>query len=601
MDKISAVCIVKNNQDTISDSIDSYKDIVDEVVIIDTGSTDRTINICKEKGCVVYNFKWNDNFSDARNYAISKVNFDYILFLDSDEFFYPKLKACDKDRIINIFKTYNCDAVSFYTKNIDSDTFKFINEKYGTKIFKNNKHIKYRRNIHEILYHEKRDLFIVSTDDFCINHVGYSKNKIGDKCRRNISILKKIENPETIDYMYLTRDNLFIENYVEAKCYCDKFFESEDFEEAIDSSDIAYQMYFYKLKILKHFNEDVKGYLIGLQKVIPDIPELYYEISKYYFNTNFEKSYNYLIKCIKKNDGFSAKCNNLINNYPNFESDLYYRLAYIDFIYGRDKMSINRCAVSCMLNNKNINSISLLFKLISSKDNNFIIDLISKIFALRNVNDYDFITNCLVDTKMRDVFRYFASIYNMKYNGNNNTVFIAVILNNQVEECIEKAIEIYDVNKNPYNQFIVSLAIMYMDDMQIYKKYKDHISKDYQNILDYYFCRCDIKENNMSEYTKLCIRMMYMIKDFDVFKYLDFDIISEKDIYDVVCAEYNINNYKHIIRIVEYVYEKRCVAKHNKDILKMYIISCKKEGVQPYKNFDYSDVDLSFRKIGGIK
>ena len=85
--RISACMIAKNEEKNIARCINSYKSIVDEIVVIDTGSTDRTIEIAQDLGAVVYNYRWNNDFAAAKNYALSKVNGDWAIVLDADEYF----------------------------------------------------------------------------------------------------------------------------------------------------------------------------------------------------------------------------------------------------------------------------------------------------------------------------------------------------------------------------------------------------------------------------------------------------------------------------------------------------------------------------------
>ena len=83
--KLSVCAIVKDEQENIRDMIRDAKRFADEIVIVDTGSTDETPKIAQELGAKVFNFKWNDNFSDARNYSIEKATGDWILWLDADD------------------------------------------------------------------------------------------------------------------------------------------------------------------------------------------------------------------------------------------------------------------------------------------------------------------------------------------------------------------------------------------------------------------------------------------------------------------------------------------------------------------------------------
>lgn len=85
--RISACYIVKNEEGNIERSISAIKGQVDEIAVVDTGSTDRTVAAAARFGIRIYHYEWNDDFSAARNYALSKVTGDWVLLLDADEYF----------------------------------------------------------------------------------------------------------------------------------------------------------------------------------------------------------------------------------------------------------------------------------------------------------------------------------------------------------------------------------------------------------------------------------------------------------------------------------------------------------------------------------
>lgn len=82
---VSLVMIVKDEEKWLGPCLDSVKDIVDEIVIVDTGSTDGTKALAESYGAIVHDFKWIDDFSAARNFAFSKATKDFILWLDADD------------------------------------------------------------------------------------------------------------------------------------------------------------------------------------------------------------------------------------------------------------------------------------------------------------------------------------------------------------------------------------------------------------------------------------------------------------------------------------------------------------------------------------
>ena len=83
---ISLCMIVKNEENVIDRCLSSLADIVDEIIIADTGSTDSTKSIVSKYTDKIYDFKWTGDFSEARNFVASKASCEYIYTADADEF-----------------------------------------------------------------------------------------------------------------------------------------------------------------------------------------------------------------------------------------------------------------------------------------------------------------------------------------------------------------------------------------------------------------------------------------------------------------------------------------------------------------------------------
>lgn len=82
---ISLCMILKNEEKVLSRCLESAADLVDEIIIVDTGSTDRTKEIASAYTSKIYSYPWTDNFSDARNFSFSKATMDYCMWLDADD------------------------------------------------------------------------------------------------------------------------------------------------------------------------------------------------------------------------------------------------------------------------------------------------------------------------------------------------------------------------------------------------------------------------------------------------------------------------------------------------------------------------------------
>lgn len=88
--KISVCMICKNEQEVIVRCLECVKKFADEIIIVDTNSSDRTKEICKRYTDKVFDFKWNYDFSAARNYSISFASNDYVMWLDADDVIYEE-------------------------------------------------------------------------------------------------------------------------------------------------------------------------------------------------------------------------------------------------------------------------------------------------------------------------------------------------------------------------------------------------------------------------------------------------------------------------------------------------------------------------------
>lgn len=119
---ISLCMIVKNEEDKLEKCLKSLKGIVDEMIVVDTGSTDRTTEVARRLGARVEHFRWTGDFSDARNFSFSLASCDYIYVADADEeideenrqrFF--DLKADLGELNIDIVQMYYCNQLAYRT------------------------------------------------------------------------------------------------------------------------------------------------------------------------------------------------------------------------------------------------------------------------------------------------------------------------------------------------------------------------------------------------------------------------------------------------------------------------------------------------------
>ncbi|WP_161794387.1 glycosyltransferase [Paraclostridium benzoelyticum] len=167
---LSIVMMIKNEERYLDMTLKSLnplmKNIKSELIILDTGSTDRSIEISKKYTDKVYFAKWNDNFAQMRNISIGYAKGEWILILDADE------ELVNYENLINFFKNglhkkYN--SASIELTNIMSEDKKLFNKASIVRLFKKDKEFRYEGAIHEQAIH-KEPIF---KDVANFNHYGY--------------------------------------------------------------------------------------------------------------------------------------------------------------------------------------------------------------------------------------------------------------------------------------------------------------------------------------------------------------------------------------------------------------------------------------------
>jgi glycosyltransferase involved in cell wall biosynthesis len=100
--RVSLTMIVKNEEQNLPECLASVRDLVDEAVVIDTGSTDRTRDVIRSYGCVEGEFPWVDDFAAARNAALDRATGDYAFWMDADDRLDPDNRAALKTLLANL-------------------------------------------------------------------------------------------------------------------------------------------------------------------------------------------------------------------------------------------------------------------------------------------------------------------------------------------------------------------------------------------------------------------------------------------------------------------------------------------------------------------
>lgn len=189
--KISACYIVKNEAKNLAKSIKSLKNQVNEIVVVDTGSTDNTIVVARKLGAKIYSFPWQDDFSKARNFALSKAKGDWLVLLDADEYFTAKT-AGNIRQVIR--QAQQADGLLIQMVNYDVDKAEIQDYFYQLRIVRNQQGLHYEGKIHEELKlsEGKSMKFLrVLPEMLEIYHTGYASSVSRQKLERNLKLLQQ--------------------------------------------------------------------------------------------------------------------------------------------------------------------------------------------------------------------------------------------------------------------------------------------------------------------------------------------------------------------------------------------------------------------------
>lgn len=295
--RISVCLIVKNEEDVIERCLESVKGFADELIVVDTGSSDKTKEIVRKFTDKLYDFEWIDDFSAARNYAFSKAKYDYLFWLDADDIVMPE----DAVKINNLKKSEeSADTymMKYYagTDEKGNPSFEF----YRERLMKNCPLARFKGFIHE-----------------CVppfGRIAYSDIKVVHKkmrpCSptRNLDIFKRnIEKGAVLDsreQYYYAKEFFYLGDYKKCAEELEKYLSCKNLYHA-NEWDALLSLFICNDKLGR---KDCEKYLFcALEKFGPDSRTLCLLGDYYKKNLSLSMAENYYkmsLICKDENNGF---------------------------------------------------------------------------------------------------------------------------------------------------------------------------------------------------------------------------------------------------------------------------------------------------------
>lgn len=285
---LSVCIIVRDEEKLLERCLESVYGIADEVIVVDTGSIDKTKEIAIRFTEQVYDFEWINDFSRARNYAASKASGEWIFVIDADEYVERESFKKFKEKLHSHGNQYEILApkiVSFLGRNASQTELN-----YHERIYKNNGLIEYNRPIHEILIN-KKGAKKVNQLDLIIYHSGYMTDVVRekDKNKRNLMLLLKNENKTAIDYFYLGNEYAALGEKEQA---IDYYYQAlrEKGERQVEWEKNLFVNLIQSLQKVNRIQEALSIIEIGRKKYPKYVDYLYYKGLMYFEVENYEKS-----------------------------------------------------------------------------------------------------------------------------------------------------------------------------------------------------------------------------------------------------------------------------------------------------------------------
>lgn len=274
---ISACLIVKNEEEVLKRCLDSIQTFADEIIIVDTGSTDRTKEIASAYTDKIYDFIWINDFSAARNASFQYATMDYIYVADADE-------AIDEENIKKILHLKQAllpeiDVVQMYYKNqLQFNTTYNYDMEYRPKLYKRLRTLRWMDPIHEWVQLDP----IIYDSDIEILHLPISNHGKRDFSLFQKAIQREGKLSHKLNNMYARE--LYItgeaEDFLEAKAYFESLLEDELPEDELKNVQCIL------VKAARLENRTIELMKHSLKNVALDNPssEVCYELGEYFYH-----------------------------------------------------------------------------------------------------------------------------------------------------------------------------------------------------------------------------------------------------------------------------------------------------------------------------
>lgn len=412
MARISACVITKNEEKCISRCLQSVKMIVNEIIVVDTGSTDGTIIIAEQMGAKVVHYQWSNDFAAARNYALDQAKGDWIIFLDADEYIAAETIKNVRPFIDKIHGNQKIEAVRCQMNNLEGIDGPLRSSNPSIRIFRHSPVIRYKGRVHEAVFKYGKPVNSTNVDNqsIVIYHTGYTKDKIIEKIQRNTAILEeelKSGIVRDMTYCYLS------DGYWRAGKYTNSIeFAQKAIKQRLNN-ELDYKPYVFLInsmtELKTYSEEDITACCNEALARFPHHPEIWFFQGLYYQNIgSYEKALTSLLKAVETNACYNDVNRN--NDFYALSPEAYFYIAQIYEMKNQSARAFDYYVKALNLEKVNHAAFTRLMFLLRNQDPAEVIYFLNTLYDTADRGDIRFLVDNLSQLGVKKVIDYYHKI-----------------------------------------------------------------------------------------------------------------------------------------------------------------------------------------------
>lgn len=485
--KISLCVICKNEERNIRKCLEGVSSIVDEMIVVDTGSTDATVRIAKETGANVYFYQWDNNFSNAKNYALEKAKNDWIIFLDADEYVLPK-QAYMIISIIKEIQQRDCSTDGFMLKHISIDEASnlIIETNRLLRIFRKST-LRYQGAIHESVVKSNGIMNIADAtgSDVAVYHTGYTAKNMVGKAERNLKLLLhdvKTNNANVLTPIYLSDCYMGLGEYEKSVECAVQFIDKKTHVYGFNAK--PYLNIIRSLILMDSAHSERREWIVRAMNLFPGHPDfVWLNGLQYLAEQKYSNALETLLNAITLGKEYSGHEAVTITRVM---SEIYAHIGSIYLLKNDQNNAFDYFVKALKENRYTDKAFEELIAIIGEYPYEETIPLLNSMYD-DSEKDISFLVTKLAELRKGKLLIYYANIWRSKFNKVDITDFYTLYLNDKYEESFKMlcASIIEDEIDKVTQVYIVVCALLSMRESIIHLAWSK-VNDSYKRILEVY-------------------------------------------------------------------------------------------------------------------